>query len=75
MLDGIENLTEVSLRLNKSTPMFRTKQETPGIARRPRSRREQRSENGPLYYMIVRRKPEQIFVFRILYAVSLIFIY
>ena len=61
----------MSLRLNKPTPIFQ--QETPGIARRPKSRREQRSGNGPLYYMIVRRKPEQVFVLRVLYAVNLNF--
>ena len=73
MLDGTDNLIEVSLRLNKSTPIFQSIQETPGIARRPRSRREQRSGNRPIYYMIVRRKPEQFFVFRILYAANLDF--
>ena len=59
-------LIEMSLRLRKeSTPIFQTKRETPGIAR---SRREQRSENGPLNYMIVRRKPEHVFVLRIIYV-------
>ena len=52
MLDGIDNLIEVSLRLNKSTPIFQKIQEIPGIARTPRSWREQRSGNGPIYYMI-----------------------
>ena len=73
MLDGIDNLIEMSLQLNKSTPSFQTVQEIPGIARRPLSRREQRSGNGPLYYMIVRRKPEQVFAFRKLHAVNLNF--
>ena len=76
MLDGINNSKEMSLRLNKSTPIFLTIQEIPG-SKRPISRREQRSGNGPLYYMIVRRKPEQVFVYRVLlhvlYAVSLSF--
>ena len=53
----------MSLRLNKPTPIFQTIQETPGTAATPRSRREQRSGKGRLYYMIVRRKPEQVFVF------------
>ena len=48
----------MSLRLSKSTPIVQTKHEKPGFARRPRLRREERSANGPLYYMIVRRKPE-----------------
>ena len=73
MLDGIDNLIKMSLRLNKPTPIFQTIQEIPGIARRPRSRREQPSGNGPIYYMIVRRKPGQIFVFRVLYAINLKF--
>ena len=73
MLDEIDNLIEMSLRLTKSTPIFQTILETPGIARRPRSRREQRSGKGPIYCMIIRRKPEQIFVFRIIYAASLEF--
>ena len=37
------------------------------------SRREQRFGDGPIYYMKVRRKPEQVFVFRIPHAVSLCF--
>ena len=60
MLDGIDNLKEMSLRLNKFTPIFQAIREIPGFARRPRSRREQRSGNGPTYYKIVRRKPEQV---------------
>ena len=62
MLDGKDNLTEMSLRLNELVPDFQTLQEKPG---------EQRSNDGLIYYMIVRRKPEQVFVFRILYAVNL----
>ena len=61
----------MSLRLlNKSTPFFQTKREISGIAR---SRREQRSGNGPLYYMIVQRKPEHVFVLRKIYAVNVNF--
>ena len=63
----------MSLPLNKSTPIFQTKQEIPGIERRPRSRHEQRIADEPIYYMIIRQKPEQVFVFRILYAVNLNF--
>ena len=58
MLHGIDNLLEMFLRLNKSTPIFQTIQEVPGIAKRPRSMREQRSGTGPIYYMIERQKPE-----------------
>ena len=71
----IDNLIEMYLRLNKSTPIFQTIQEIPRVARRPRSWREQRQNDGPIYYMIVRRKPQKVFVFRILYEVNLIFIY
>ena len=42
------------------------KKEIPGIAQRPRSRREQQSNGGPIYYMIVRQSPQKVFVFRIL---------
>ena len=63
----------MSIRLNKPTPIFQTIQEIPDIARRPRSGRDQRSGKGPLYYMIWRRKLEQVFVFRVLYAVILHF--
>ena len=63
MLHEIDNLIEMSLRLNKLTPTFQTIREIPGNARRPISRREP----------IVRQNPEQVFVFRILYAVNLNF--
>ena len=29
--------------------------------------------DGPIFYMIVRRKPQRVYVFRILYAVNLYF--
>ena len=73
MLDGTDNLTELSLRLNKFTPNFQNIPEIPGIETRPRSWRARQSGIGPLYYMIVRRKPDQTFVFRVLYAVKLNF--
>ena len=63
----------MSLRLSKSMQIFQTIREIPGIAQIPRSRREQRSANGPIYYRIVRRKTEQVFVLRILYAANLDF--
>ena len=72
-MDGIENLMESSLHLNRFTPNFQTLPEISGIERRLRWWRERKSGIGPLCYMIVRRKPEQTFVFRVIYAVNLIF--
>ena len=72
-IDGIENLFDMSLRLKESTPNFETIQKILGIARRLKSRREQRSNDGPIYYMIVRRKPQELFVFKIVYAKNLDF--
>ena len=74
MLDGIDNLIEMSLRLNKFKPNFQTKQELLGLERRLRSWREKWSGIGPLCYMIARWQPEQTFVLRILYAVNLNFV-
>ena len=55
-----DNLIEMSLRLNRSEPIFRTITEVPGIGRRPRTRDDIRqSRNLPYSYMIVRQKPEQ----------------
>ena len=71
MLDGIYNLIEMSLCLNKSSPIFRTIREIPGIALSSRSRHEQQLNDGPSYYVIVRRKLQQVFVFRIIFAVNL----
>ena len=73
MLDGIDNLSELSLSLNEFTTNFQTIQELPGIEKRPTSWRQRQSGIGTLCYMIVRRKPEQTFVFRVLYAVNLHF--
>ena len=68
------NLIEMSLRLNRSEPIFRTITEFPGIGRRPRTRDDIRqSRNLPYIYMIVRQKPEQTFVFKILLAMNLDF--
>ena len=75
MLDGIDNLIELTLRLNKSTPIIQTIQENPGIERKTRSRREQGLNDGPSYYIIVRRKPQKLFVFRIFYTVNLNFLW
>ena len=68
------NLIEMSLRLNRSEPIFRTIIELPGIGRRNRTRDDIRqSRNLPFSFMIVRQKPTQTFVFRILLAMNLDF--
>ena len=68
------NLIEMSLRLNRSEPIFRTIIELPGIGRRPRTKDDIRqSRNLPYSYMIVRQKSEQTFIFRILLAMNLDF--
>ena len=68
------NLIEMSLRLNRSEPIFRTIIELPGIGRRPRTRDDIRqNRNLPFSFMIVRQKPTQTFVFRILLAMNLDF--
>ena len=68
------NLIEMSLRLNRSEPIFRTIIELPGIGRRPRTKDDIRqSRNLPYSHMIVRQKPEQTFIFRILLAMNLDF--
>ena len=69
-----DNLIEMSLQLNKSKPIFRTIIELPGIGKRPRTSDDIRqSRNLPDSYMIVRQKPTQTFIFRILLAMNLDF--
>ena len=69
-----KNLVEMSLRLNRSDPTFRTKRELPGIGRRPRTTDEVRlGRNLPFDFMIVRQKRDQTFIFRKLPAVTLHF--
>ena len=69
------NLIEMSLRLNRSERLFRTIIELPGIGRRSRTRDDLRlRRNLPLSFMVVQRKPEQTFIFRILRAKNLDFI-
>ena len=64
----------MSLRLNRSDPIFRTIRELPSIGRRRQTRDEIRlGRNLPIDFMIVRQKRDQIFVFRILPAVNLNF--
>ena len=68
------NLIEWSLRLNRSEPLFRAITELPRIVRRPRTRDDIRqSRNLPYSCMIVRQKPTQTFIFRILLAMNLDF--
>ena len=68
------NLIEMSLRLNRSEPIFRTILELPGIGRRLRTRDDIRqSRNLPYTFMVVRQKPTQSFIFRILLAMNLNF--
>ena len=69
-----DNLIEMSLRLDRSEPIFRTITELPGIGRRHQTRYDIRqTRNLPYSYMIVRQKPTQTFVFRILLAMNLDF--
>ena len=58
------NLIEMSLRLNRSEPIFRTITELPGIGRRPRTKDDIRqSRNLPYSYMIVRQKQNKLLYF------------
>ena len=69
-----KSLIEMSLRLNRSEPIFRTIIELTEIGRRLRTRDDIRqSRNLPFSFMIVRQKPTQTFVFRILLAMNLDF--
>ena len=64
----------MSVRLNRSEPIFQTIIELPGIGRRPRTKDDIRqSRNLPNSFMIVRQKPTQTFIFRILLAMNLDF--
>ena len=64
----------MSLRLNRSDPIFRTIRELPGIGRRRRKRDDIRlGKNLPIDFMMVRQKRDQTFVFRILPSVKLNF--
>ena len=64
----------MSLRLNRSDPIFRTIRELPGIGKRRRTRNHIRlGRNLPIDFMIVRQKRDQTFSFRILSAVNLNF--
>ena len=64
----------MSLPLNRSEPLFRTIRELPGNGRRPRTRDDIRQHrNLPFYFMVVRQKPTQTFIFRILLEMNLDF--
>ena len=68
------NLIEMSLRLNRSEPIFRTILDLPGIGRRPRTRDDIRLRRSLQFsFMVVRQKPTQTFIFRILLAMNLDF--
>ena len=55
-------LIEMSLRLNRSEPLFRTIRELTGIGRRSRTSDDLRlRRNLPLSFMVVRQKPTQTF--------------
>ena len=69
-----KNLGDMSLRLNRSDPIFRKIGELPKVGRRRRTRDDIRlGRNLPIDFMIVRQKRDQTFVFRILPAVNLNF--
>ena len=74
MLYDNNNLIEWSLRLNRSKPLFRTILERPRIGNRPRTRDDIRlRRNLPNSFMIVRQKPQQTFISRVLMAMNLDF--
>ena len=57
------NLIEMSLRLNRSEPLFRSIRELLGIGKRPRTRDDIRlRRNLPIGFMIVRQKRDQTFL-------------
>ena len=69
-----KNLVDMSLRLNRSGPIFRTIRELRGIGRKRRTRNDIRlRRNLPIDFMIVQQKRDQTFIFRILSAVNLNF--
>ena len=68
------NLIEMSLRLNRSEPIFRTILELPVIGKKPRTRDDTRLHRIlPISFMVARQKPTQTFIFRILLAMNLDF--
>ena len=68
------NLIEMCLRLIRSELLSHTILELPGIGRIPRTRDDLRlRRNLPLCFMVVRQKPDQTFIFRILLTKKLDF--
>ena len=64
----------MSLRLNRSDPIFRTIRELPAVGRRRRTRNDIRlGRNLAIDFMIIRQKRDQTFVLRILPALNLNF--
>ena len=60
MLIGIDNLLEMSLRLIKPIPIIEAERQITS----------QNFHNRTNFYIVTRRKPQRIYVFRILYAVD-----
>ena len=55
------NLIELSLRLNRSEPSFRTIRELPGIERRTRTRDDiGLQQNLPIIFQVVRQKQNKL---------------
>ena len=68
------NLIEMSLRLNRSEPLFRTIRELLDIGKRPRTKDNIRLQrNLPISFMVEQQKPTQTFIFRVLLAMNLDF--
>ena len=68
------NLIEMSLRLNRSEPLFRTIRELPDFGKRPRTRDKIRLQrNLPISFMVEQQKPTQTFIFRVFLAMNLDF--
>ena len=60
------SLIEMSLRLNRSEPLFRTIRELPGIGKRPRTRYDIRLQrNLPISFKVVGQKSTQTFIIRV----------
>ena len=67
MLDGIDNLIEVSINLRQNFKQYKKYQ----VMHEDRVHGDkQRLNDAANYSMVARRKPQQTFVFRILYAVN-----
>ena len=68
------NLIEMSLRLNRLEPSFRRIRELPRFGIRARKRDDIRLQrNLPIFFMVVRQKPTQTFIFRVFLAMNVDF--